>query len=116
VPSDKVFIERFVLPEPAPAVDHVAVAESLVVRLEHRETTLDYNAGDTLLEAARRGGLSPPFSCEQGNCATCMAHLEEGTVTMRVNNALSVDEVEDGWVLTCQSLPTAAKVVVDYDA
>ncbi|HMG25330.1 MAG TPA: FAD-binding oxidoreductase, partial [Acidimicrobiia bacterium] len=47
VPSDKVFIERFVLPEPAPAVDHVAVAESLVVRLEHRETTLDYNAGDT---------------------------------------------------------------------
>jgi 3-ketosteroid 9alpha-monooxygenase subunit B len=116
VPPDKVFIERFVLPEPTPAVDDASVTASLVIRLGHRETTLDYNAGDTVLEAARRGGLSPPFSCEQGNCATCMAHLEEGTVTMRVNNALSVDEVEDGWVLTCQSLPTAAKVVVDYDA
>ena len=113
---DKVFIERFVLPEPVPAGDDVSVTESLVIRLEQRETTLDYNAGDTVLEAARRGGLVPPFSCEQGNCATCMAHLEEGTVTMRVNNALSADEVDEGWVLTCQSLPTAPKVVVDYDA
>lgn len=116
VATDKVFIERFVLPEPTPAVDDVVVTESLVIRLEHRETTLDYYAGDTVLDAARRSGLSPPFSCEQGNCATCMAHLEEGAVTMRVNNALSPDEVDEGWVLTCQSLPTSRQVVVDYDA
>ena len=45
-----------------------------------------------------------------------MAHLEEGAVTMRVNNALTPDEVEEGWILTCQGLPTGAKVVVDYDA
>jgi ring-1,2-phenylacetyl-CoA epoxidase subunit PaaE len=45
-----------------------------------------------------------------------MAHLDEGAVRMRVNNALSAEEVEEGWVLTCQSLPTSAKVVVDYDA
>ena len=36
-------------------------------------------------------GLRPPFSCEAGNCATCMAHLDEGSVTMRVNNALSAE-------------------------
>ena len=63
-----------------------------------------------------RTGLSPPFSCEQGNCATCMAHLEEGSVKMRLNNALTPEEVEEGWILTCQGLPTSAKVVVDYDA
>jgi hypothetical protein len=45
-----------------------------------------------------------------------MAHLDEGTVTMRVNNALSSDEVDDGWVLTCQALPTGPKLIVDYDA
>ncbi|HYV58968.1 MAG TPA: ferredoxin--NADP reductase [Acidimicrobiia bacterium] len=116
VAPDKLFIERFVLPDPAPVVEAVAVTESVVIRLEHRETTLAYKAGDTVLEAARRGGLSPPFSCEQGNCATCMAHLEEGAVTMRVNNALSPDELDDGWVLTCQALPNGPKVVVDYDA
>ena len=39
-----------------------------------------YQPGDTLLETARRGGLRPPFSCEAGNCATCMAFLKEGSV------------------------------------
>ena len=116
VPSHRVFIERFILPEPAAPDGGASVTESLVIRLEHGETTVDYRAGDTVLESARRAGLSPPFSCEQGNCATCMAHLEEGTVTMRVNNALSPDEVDDGWVLTCQALPTGPKVIVDYDA
>ena len=116
VPPDRVFIERFVLPEPAPADNETSITESLVIRLEQQEMVLRYEPGDTILDAARRTGLSPPFSCEQGNCATCMAHLEEGAVTMRVNNALTPDEVEEGWILTCQGLPTGAKVVVDYDA
>jgi hypothetical protein len=45
-----------------------------------------------------------------------MAHLDDGTVVMRVNNALSPEEVEDGWILTCQSLPTSPTAVVNYDA
>lgn len=115
---DRVFIERFVLPEPAPAAAaaDAAATESVVIKLEKQETTVPYGPGDTILETARRAGLNPPFSCEQGNCATCMAHLDEGTVAMRVNNALSPDEVDEGWVLTCQSLPTSPTVVVDYDA
>jgi hypothetical protein len=44
-----------------------------------------------------------------------MAYLEDGEVTMRVNNALNADEVEEGWVLTCQSIPTSREVVVDYE-
>lgn len=118
VPPERVFIERFVLPEPVPTPGDSgpSVTESLVIRLERQETVLRYQAGDTILDAARRTGLRPPFSCEQGNCATCMAHLEEGSVTMRVNNALTPEEVEEGWILTCQGLPTGAKVVVDYDA
>jgi ferredoxin-NADP reductase len=117
VPPDHVFIERFVVPEDVPAVAADGVAtESLVVRIDRRKHELAYQAGDTILEAARRGGLQPPYQCESGSCATCMAHLDEGTVRMRVNNALSAEEVEDGWILTCQSLPTSASVVVNYDA
>ena len=98
------------------AVDDNAATQTVVIRLNRQEHTVDYQAGDTLLETARRAGLSPPFQCESGNCATCMAHLDVGSATMRTNNALMPDEVEDGWVLTCQSLPTGAEVVVDYDA
>lgn len=118
VTPDRVFIERFVLPEPVqvPAGADASVTESVVIKLERQETMVPYKAGDTILETARRAGLSPPFSCEQGSCATCMAHLDEGTARMRVNNALTPDEVDTGWVLTCQGLPTSPMVVVDYDA
>jgi ferredoxin-NADP reductase len=116
VTRSQLFIERFVLPEPASADVEESACESVVIRLAGQETSTRYQAGDTILETARRGGLSPPFSCESGNCATCMAHLDEGLVTMRVNNALTPDEVDTGWVLTCQSLPTSREVVVDYDA
>ena len=44
-----------------------------------------------------------------------MAILEAGRVTMRANNASSPDEVEEGWVLTCQAVPISRQIVVDYD-
>jgi 3-ketosteroid 9alpha-monooxygenase subunit B len=116
VGAERRFIERFVVPAAEPPAEQESVTESLVIRIDRRKRTFPYQAGDTILEAARRAGLSPPFSCEAGSCATCMAHLDEGSVTMRVNNALGADEVDEGWVLTCQSLPTSQKVVVDYDA
>lgn len=116
VGPDQLFTERFVIADDAPVTEEPSATESLLIRLEGRKHTVDYQAGDTLLEAARRAGLSPPFSCEAGNCATCMAHLDEGSATLRVNNALTDDELEDGWVLTCQAMPTAATVVVNYDA
>jgi ferredoxin-NADP reductase len=117
VSPGRVFIERFVVPDDGAAAATGAVTpESLVVRIDRRAHELGYQSGDTLLEAARRGGLQPPYQCESGSCATCMAHLDEGTVRMRVNNALTAEEVEEGWILTCQSLPTSARVVVNYDA
>ena len=93
-----------------------SLTESIVIRLDRRKHTIGYEQGDTILEAARRAGLSPRSACEAGNCATCMAHLDEGEVAMRVNNALSADEVEEGWVLTCQAIPISRQVVVDYDS
>jgi len=75
-----------------------------------------YQAGETFLETARRAGLRAPFSCESGSCATCMARLEVGEAKMRVNNALMPDEVEEGWVLTCQGLPTSATAKVVYES
>jgi ferredoxin len=115
VDSGRRFIERFELPDDAPAASEASETESIVIRLGGRQHTIAYEPGDTILDSVRRAGLKPPFSCTAGNCGTCMAFLGEGKVTMRVNNALDASEVEEGWVLTCQSLPTSRAVVVDYD-
>jgi len=111
----RVVIERFELSDEARAAGAESETESITIRLEGRKRRIRYEAGDTILDAARRAGLNPPFNCQAGSCGTCMAYLEEGKVTMRVNNALGADEVEQGWVLTCQGIPTSREVVVDYD-
>jgi len=115
VDAGRIFIERFELPAEAPASGEASETESIVIRLDGRRHTVAYERGDTILEAARRVGLKPPFNCQAGNCATCMAFLAEGTATMRANNALAAGEVEEGWILTCQAIPTSREVVVDYD-
>ena len=45
-----------------------------------------------------------------------MAIVREGSATMRVNNALTLDEVEEGWILTCQALPRGRAVTVEYES
>jgi ferredoxin-NADP reductase len=91
------------------------VPEQIVLILKGKKHRLDHRAGDTVLETARRANVSTPYSCEAGNCATCMALVREGTVAMRVNDALEPDEVAEGWVLTCQSLPTSPTLTVEFE-
>jgi len=115
VDAGRIFIERFDLPAEAPAAGEASATEAVVIRFGGRKHTVVYEPGDTILEAARRVGLKPPFNCQAGNCGTCMAFLDEGKVRMRANNVLGADEVAEGWVLTCQAIPTSREVVVDYD-
>jgi len=115
VDEERLFIERFDLADSAPALDEASATESIAVRLNGRRQTITYQPGDTILQAVRRASLKPPYSCQAGNCATCMAFLAEGEVRMRANNALSAAEVEEGWILTCQSIPISREIAVDYD-
>ncbi|OBK22926.1 ferredoxin [Mycobacterium asiaticum] len=92
-----------------------AVTQAVTIRLNQRATTVPYQAGETLLQTARMAGLNPPSSCEIGSCGTCMARLTEGSARMLNNDALEDDEVEEGWVLTCQALPTSPTIGVVYE-
>jgi ferredoxin len=89
-------------------------AARVTIELDGRVETTDHHPGATILQTARQAGLTPPSSCEAGNCATCMARVVEGSVEMRVNDALEDDEVAEGWVLTCQSVPTSDTVHIRY--
>ena len=115
VSPERIHIERFTPAEPL-ADPSTAQADSTMVTIEldGRTDTVEHRAGTTILQTARQMGMSPPFSCESGSCATCMGKLLEGTVAMKCNNALDDDEVAEGWILTCQSVPTSATISVRY--
>ncbi|NII24274.1 phenylacetate-CoA oxygenase/reductase subunit PaaK [Pseudoflavitalea sp. X16] len=72
--------------------------------------------GQPILDAALQQGADLPFACKGGVCATCRAKLVEGQVEMDINYALEPEEMEQGFILTCQSHPRTDKVVVDFDA
>lgn len=88
---------------------------TITIHLDGSTASVSPRAGETLLESARRAGMGPPFSCEAGNCGTCMALLTEGSATMRTNDALTDDEVDEGYVLTCQAIPDTPTVTLTYD-
>lgn len=72
--------------------------------------------GESILDAALKQGADLPFACKGGVCCTCRAKVIEGSVDMEVNYALEKDEVDNGFILTCQAHPTSDRVVVDFDA
>ena len=73
-----------------------------------------YQAGERVLHAARRAGLDPPFSCEEGYCSCCMAKLVRGEVKMHANDCLSPQLLSEGWVLTCQSRCVSREIRIEY--
>jgi ring-1,2-phenylacetyl-CoA epoxidase subunit PaaE len=104
---------------PPPAVEHVDApvgsGAELTVVLDGRTSTITVPPGTPVLDAAQRVRPDLPFACKGGVCGTCRARVVSGKVDMRRNYALEEDEVEAGYVLTCQSLAVSDEVVVDYD-
>src|SRR2546423_1907360 len=97
--------------ESADAVRPVCVS----IKLGRQTVTGAHRPGSTILQTARALGLRAPSSCAAGSCATCMARVVEGSAEMRNNEALTPEEIAEGWVLTCQAVPTSPSVRVVYE-
>ncbi|MBL7701438.1 MAG: phenylacetate-CoA oxygenase/reductase subunit PaaK [Ferruginibacter sp.] len=124
IDNKKIHFELFTTPEQKKlAVDSVQFAEKrggpkskITVKLDGR--SFDFDLGfdsENILDAALKQGADLPFACKGGVCCTCKAKLLEGEVDMDVNWGLEHEEVEQGYILTCQSHPKTEKVVVDFD-
>ena len=88
----------------------------VVVRADGRSISFELSAdGENILDGAMEHGADLPFSCKGGVCATCKARLVEGEVDMDLNHALSEEDIENGFILTCQAHPVSDRVVVDFD-
>lgn len=127
VDKKRIHIELFTTPvisepkkaaEPEmPSSDAPLVGKAKVkIILDGNETEIEVGAkGDSILDIAEEAGLDVPYACKGAVCCTCKARIVEGKVAMDMNYALTDEEVADGYVLTCQSHPLTARVVVDYD-
>ena len=123
VDRKRVHRELFYVDEPPPELhrveepaDAAGQGSEVTIVLDGRTTPMTLPRNRPILDSAQRIRGDLPFACKGGVCGTCRARVTSGEVTMRRNFALEDDEVEAGFVLTCQSLPTSDAVVVDFDS
>jgi ring-1,2-phenylacetyl-CoA epoxidase subunit PaaE len=72
-------------------------------------------AGSHVVDAAIAAGIRVPYSCKGGMCCTCRARIVEGAAVMSMNYSLESWEMDKGFILTCQAIPTTPRLVLDYD-
>lgn len=121
VPKDRIHRELFTaaLPDPEELARRATAEKKrgnyeVKVLLDGREFLVKVPADKTILHAAIDAGVDPPFACTMGVCCTCRAKVHSGAVEMEEDDGLSDSEIEEGFVLTCQSHPMTPDVVVEY--
>ena len=121
VDKAKVHFELFYVDEPPPELHRESPVVSgevstVSIVLDGRTSVAAMPKQQSILDSATATRADLPFACKGGVCGTCRAQLVEGQVDMRRNYALDDDEIERGYVLTCQSFPVSDTVTVDFDA
>jgi ring-1,2-phenylacetyl-CoA epoxidase subunit PaaE len=121
VSESKIHFELFTAPttkdvDGSPVVSDFSGESQVTVIMDGDEFEFPLSSdGDFILDVAIENGADAPFSCKGAVCCTCKAQVVEGKATMDMNYSLSDEEVEEGFILTCQARPASEKLVVDYD-
>ncbi len=119
--ADAIHLERYGAPRKKETSQELeATAEEhdcdvTVIMDGHRKSFQMSSGGLNIVDAAAQQGIELPYSCKGGVCATCRTHLRDGEVRMDTNYGLEPWEVEEGYVLACQSHPLTDKLTLDYD-
>lgn len=117
VDKEHIHSERFLTADKNTATTEATTSTdgAIIVRLNGKTIELSLKPGQTILDALMEQKYDPPYSCLSGACSTCLAKVQKGGVRMDVCYALDEEEVEEGYILTCQSHPTTDRVEITFD-
>lgn len=101
-------------PAKQPAAEGKAGDYTIKVTLDGETQEVFVKQNQTILEAVIDKGMDPPYACQMGVCCTCRALVSSGSVEMEEDEGLSDAEIEEGYVLTCQSHPMTPDVELEY--
>ncbi len=93
----------------------MSMSKKIKIICDGMEYNLEMVDDTTILDLALENDIDAPYSCHGGICSACLAKIDKGSVEMDNNQILTDDEIEDGYILTCQARPTSDEVEVSYD-
>jgi ring-1,2-phenylacetyl-CoA epoxidase subunit PaaE len=114
VPENRIAIERF---GNLGTEVHTqgGMAATAKVYIDEQVYELKLKQGNTILKALLNSGATPPYSCEGGVCGACACKLVKGAVLMANNSVLTEEELNAGWILSCQSTANSEKLEVVFE-
>ena len=121
VSADKIFFELFTAPikttEAQPELKNgYSGACNLKINLEGDKYQLEVVSNTlSILDMVINAGIDAPSSCKSGVCGSCRAKVLQGNAIMKNNYALTQKEVIEGYILTCQSIPSGEMLYLSYD-
>lgn len=121
LPKKRIRLEKFVSlganpfdTTPAPQDDGTETT-ALRVDLDGEFHTFSWPRQRKLLDLLLETGLSAPYSCREGQCSACACRIVAGEVKMLNNGVLDSNDIAEGIVLACQSVPLTDEVSVTYE-
>jgi len=76
---------------------------------------INFKSSETLLDSILNNNIDVPYSCQGGVCSSCIARLKKGEIEMKTNQILTDEEIKEGLILTCQSVPKSKNIIIDFD-
>ena len=76
---------------------------------------INFKSSEILLDSILNNNIEVPYSCQGGVCSSCIARIKEGEVEMESNQILTDQEINEGLILTCQSIPKSKNIIIDFD-
>ncbi len=115
IADDKVKYELFYSSKEADDVETLDGITKVTVFVDDETHHIQMKSDELVLDAILKADIDVPYSCQGGICSSCIAKVKKGKAVMQKNQILTESEVEEGLVLTCQSIPQTAELEVDYD-
>lgn len=116
IPKELIHIEQFGgAVSTATSTIQAAKEATLTITLAGEKQTLVDNKGQTILQTLKEAKVDAPYSCESGVCGTCIAKVTKGKAKMKACMALDEEEIAQGYVLTCQAVPTTKEINLVFE-
>jgi len=116
IPVDKIHFELFTATEIKDELPVSAEGEAQIeVTLDNETFSFTMDKKMLVLDAVLKENIDAPYSCQGGVCSSCIARVTEGKTEMANNQILTDNEIEEGFILTCQAHALTPTLKVDYD-
>ena len=110
VAKDKIHRELFLITtQTQESASQKAQVSAKVLSKTYQFETQD---GKTILQSGIEQNVPLPFSCQNGLCGICKMKCIQGRVIMKINQVLTEQDLKDGYILTCQSLPQTPTIFI----